>query len=43
MGNYIAFRLVAYDDTYEELHIKDDDGLLVENGEQQDIDIDNDE
>jgi hypothetical protein len=38
----IAFRLVADDDTYEELHIKDDDDLLVENGKQQEIDINND-
>ena len=38
-----AFRLVAYGDTYEELHIKDDDGLLVANGKQQELDINDDE
>ena len=27
----------------EELHIKDDDGSLVENGEQHELDIDGDE
>jgi hypothetical protein len=41
--NNIAFRFVTYGDTYEELHIKDDDGLLVENGEQQELDINDNE
>jgi hypothetical protein len=39
----IAFRLVTYGDTYEELQIEDDDGLLVENGEQHELDVDDDE
>jgi hypothetical protein len=39
----IAFILVAYGYTYEELHIKDDDGLLVENDEQHDLDINDNE
>ena len=43
MENNIAFRIVTYGDTYEEPHIKDDDGLLVENGEQQELDINDDE
>ncbi len=37
-----AFRLVIYGDTYEELQIEDNDGLLVENGEQHELDIDDD-
>ena len=43
MEGNIAFRLVAYGDTYEELHIKDDDGLLVENDEQHELDINDNE
>jgi hypothetical protein len=39
----IAFRLVTYGDTYEELQIEDDDISLVENGEQHELDIDDDE
>ena len=39
----IAFRLVTYGDTYEELCEEDDDDSLVENGEQHDLDIDDDE
>jgi hypothetical protein len=39
----IAFRLVAYGDTYEELQMKDDNGLLVENGEQHELYINDDE
>jgi hypothetical protein len=35
-----VFRLVTYGNTYEELHIGDDDGSLVENGEQHELDID---
>jgi hypothetical protein len=34
--NNIAFILV----TYEELQIEDDDGSLVENGEQRELDVD---
>ena len=40
MESNIVFRLVTYGDTYEELHIEDDDGSLVDNGEQQELDID---
>jgi hypothetical protein len=36
----IAFRLVRYGDTYEELQIEDEDNLLVENSKQQELDID---
>jgi hypothetical protein len=36
----IAFRLVTYGDTYEELQIEDDEGLLIENGRQQELGID---
>jgi hypothetical protein len=36
----IAFRLVTYGDTYEELQIKDDDGSLKENEEQHELHID---
>jgi hypothetical protein len=43
MGNNIAFRLVTYDDTFEELHIEDDNISLVKNGEQHELDINNDE
>ena len=43
MENNIAFRLVTYGDTYEELQIEDDDGLSVENGEQHELDIDGNE
>ena len=43
MENNIAFRLVTYGDTYEELHINDDNDLLVKNGEQHELDINNDE
>ena len=39
----IVFRLVAYGDTYEEPQIEDDDGLLVENGEQHEVKINDDE
>jgi len=39
MESNIAFRLVTYGDTYEELQIEDDDNSLVENGEQQELDI----
>jgi len=39
----IAFRLVTYGDTYEELQIEDDDCLLVENGQQHELDVDDDE
>ena len=38
-----TFALVTYGDTREGLQIKDDDGLLVENGEQHELDIDDDE
>jgi hypothetical protein len=38
-----AIRLVTYSNTYEELQIEDDDGLLVENGEQQKLDINDNE
>ena len=40
MESNIAFRLVTYGNTYEELQIEDDDGSLVENGEQQELKID---
>jgi hypothetical protein len=40
MESNIAFRLLAYGDTYEELQIEDDDGSLVENGKQHELDID---
>jgi hypothetical protein len=40
MESNIAFRLLAYGDTYKELHIEDDDGSLVENGKQYELDID---
>ena len=45
MESNIAFRLLTYGNTYiyEELQIKDDDGLLVENGEQHELDNDDDE
>jgi hypothetical protein len=33
----IAFKLVTYGDTYEELQIEDDEGSLVENGKQQEL------
>jgi hypothetical protein len=36
----IVFQLVTYGYTYEELHIEEVDGLLVDNGEQQELDID---
>jgi hypothetical protein len=36
----IAFRLVTNGFTYKELQIEDDDGSLVENGEQQEFDVD---
>ena len=39
MERGIVFRLVTFGNTYEELQIEDDDGLLVENGKQQDLDI----
>ena len=39
MESNIAFRLVTYGDTYEELQIDDDDNLLEENGEQQESNI----
>jgi hypothetical protein len=39
----IAFKLVSYGNTYEELQIDDDDSLLVENGEQQELAFDDDE
>jgi hypothetical protein len=39
MRSNIAVRLVTYGDTYEELQIKDDDGSLVENGEEHELDI----
>jgi hypothetical protein len=39
----IAFRFVIYGNTYEELLIEDDDSLLVENGKQHELDIDDDE
>jgi hypothetical protein len=38
--NNIAFRLGTYGNTYEELLIKDDDGSLVENGKQYELNID---
>ena len=40
MESNIAIRLVTNGDTYEDLHIEHDDGSLVENGEQQELDID---
>ena len=40
MESNIAFRLVTYGDTYEELQIEDDDGSLVQNGEQHELNID---
>ena len=43
MESNIAFRLVTYGDTYEEMQIEDDDSLLVENGEQHELDIDDNE
>jgi hypothetical protein len=43
MQSKYAFRLVTYGDAYEEMHVEDDDGLLVENGEQQELDINDDE
>jgi hypothetical protein len=39
MESNIAFRLV----TYKELHIKDDGDLLVENGEQHELTINDNE
>jgi hypothetical protein len=39
----IAFRFLTYGDKYEDLQIKDDDGLLVKNGERHELDIDDDE
>ena len=39
MESNIGFRLVTCGDTYEELHIEDDDGPLVENGEQHELNI----
>ena len=39
----IAIRLVTYGDAYEELQIEVDDGLLVENGEQHELGINDDE
>ena len=43
MESNIAFKLVTYGDTYEELQREDDDGLLVENGVQHELVISEDE
>jgi hypothetical protein len=39
----IAFGLVTYGDTYEELQIEDNDGLLEEDGEQHESNINDNE
>jgi len=39
----IAFGLVTYGDIYEELQIEDNDGLLEEDGEQHESNINDDE
>ena len=41
--NNIAFKPVTYRNTHEELQTEDDDGLLVENGKQQKLDINDNE
>jgi len=43
MESNIAFRLLTYGDKYEELQLEEGDGLRVENGEQQELDIDDNE
>ena len=43
MKNNVGFRLVTYGNTYEELQIEDHYGLLVENGKQHELNIDDDE
>ena len=43
MESSITFALVTYGDTHEGLQIKDDEGSLVENGKQHELDIDDDD